>query len=1332
VLSSDRLLDALAEDDSGTGALGTVQTYLSQLRKLAPDIGGALVTRPAGYVFELSDEALDAARFEAMLRAAAAEPDSGNRLRLLDGALGLWRGGALEEFAWTWAATERARLERRRVDALTLRAQTRLERGEHLEALSELDALVDEYPLDERLCGLRMVAAYRAGRQAEALRAYQELRRNLAQELGVDAGPALVELERQILEHDPALRANGGGRAATSLEHHDEAETRSGAAGDVDALRDVRAVSRIELGLATVAVLISDLVGSAAMRTAVGDHRADEVERWHERIIHKAVADYQGTIIKRLGDGAMAVFTTATDAVAAAAAIQTRITRESATEPVPLQVRIGVSAGEVVVEQDDVRGLPPTEAARLCARAEAGQILTTALVQNLAAARSAATFRPFGAFELKGLPGPVPLFEVPWPIGRSREMPLPQALDAIPREFSFVGRDRELASLRSLWDESGNTSVLHTALVTGEAGAGKSRLVSEFVRAVASEDQVVLYGRCDEDAGYPFQPVAEWLRHYLAHASPADVGMVRARHGAELSRLVPELLSAHFASEQPSAVTDVGDPYPLYEAVSGWLTLVADTAPLLLVLDDLQWASRPTLAVLQHLLATAPRFPGMLLATCRDDDTSEHEAMSLLGLEKPRRAVRRVPVGGLAPADVRAMVAESRGATSTGPLAGVADVADEIYAESSGNPLFVTSLAQQLESDELERTPTSRRPVRPPERVMSLVANRLARLQPATVTMLQTAAVIGTEFEFSLLRVVTGDESDLLLDRLAQSVEARYLVELPGAPLRYRFPHGVVRSALLETVPVSQRLRLHRLAGRGLEQLGRAGDDRAIATLAHHYCEAAPLGEADRAVEYCRLAADVATEQLAHHDAVAWYERALDVAGAEGIADRDRYELLLALGRAQVCAGIRESRTSLFRAYGLAIAEQDATRAAEAVLSLNRGFFSRTGETDGEAVAALEATLAMIGDTNDSGSKASLLAALASELVWSDDGDRRFSLSDHAVAMARRANDPHALARVLGLRIMTILAADTLRERTANCYELLGLAEELQDDLLRFDAAFQRGGTALEAGDAEAAHDMVEVAVRIAGRLQQPRLLWRARLMQTAQAVFRGDLDDAEFYGGEALQLGRRAGQGNDAFLFHTEQQLEIRRWRGRLDEHLGQLRPFAGQPGLDFGAAITRYLFEAGDVEAAGRVYRDLVTGSFLPLRRDMLQTSTLCNLSFLAARHGDVATAEALYDELSPFADAFANTTIAKPVGWHSLGLLAATMGKLDAAESFLRKAIGVHEMVGAPLFRAESEIELARLLRDAGRTSEVESLVRSARAVADARGAGLITRECDAVDR
>ena len=148
---------------------------------------------------------------------------------------------------------------------------------------------------------------------------------------------------------------------------------------------------------------------------------------------------------------------------------------------------------------------------------------------------------------------------------------------------------------------------------------------------------------------------------------------------------------------------------------------------------------------------------------------------------------------------------------------------------------------------------------------------------------------------------------------------ARYLVELPGTPLRYRFAHGVVRNALLETVPVSQRMRLHRLAGRGLEQLGRAADDRTIAALAYHFSEAAGLGEADRAINYCQLAADVATQQLAHDEAVALVRRVRSRSRTTSASPTTTATSCSSRSAAPRCArATRRRATSLFHAYRFA------------------------------------------------------------------------------------------------------------------------------------------------------------------------------------------------------------------------------------------------------------------------------------------------------------------------------------------------------------------------------------------------------------------------------
>jgi len=346
----------------------------------------------------------------------------------------------------------------------------------------------------------------------------------------------------------------------------------------------------------------------------------------------------------------------------------------------------------------------------------------------------------------------------------------------------------------------------------------------------------------------------------------------------------------------------------------------------------------------------------------------------------------------------------------------------------------------------------------------------------------------------------------------------------------------------------SRRVRLHGRVGEALEKLVGPRPDGRITELAHHFLIAAPAGVSDKAVRYSIEAADAALDGLAFEDAVNLCRLGLT---AVEWARRDRIpledsaecDLLLRLGRAEVRAGRVGGRDTLLRAYRLACELGDHYRVAAAMLALSRGFFARIGRVDRQVVEALENAVAM-QPADDSAVLAELLATLASELVWAPDGERRFGLSSQALAIARRTDDPRTLARILLLRNMTISAPDTLSERIAECDELLKLAEELQDPAVRFQAAFQRGGTALESGDVAAANDMVDLAGEVVGELHQPSLAWQASFMRTARRILEGALDDAEQSAMETLKLGRRANQDAEALIFFTEQMLEIRRWQ--------------------------------------------------------------------------------------------------------------------------------------------------------------------------------------------
>ena len=222
----------------------------------------------------------------------------------------------------------------------------------------------------------------------------------------------------------------------------------------------------------TAIVLFTDLVGSTELRSRVGEDAADGLRHQHDALVAGAVEAHRGTVVKNLGDGIMATFAGASDAVSAAVAIQQAIDRHNRSSTAALEVRIGISAGDVVFERDDCFGTPVIEAARLCAAAQGGQILVSEIVRWMARS-GGSTFTPVGALELKGLPEPVPTVEVGWePLAQS-SVPLPSFLTDIGR--IFVGRDGDLDRLDQLWKEAA-AGELRVALVGGEPGVGKTAL----------------------------------------------------------------------------------------------------------------------------------------------------------------------------------------------------------------------------------------------------------------------------------------------------------------------------------------------------------------------------------------------------------------------------------------------------------------------------------------------------------------------------------------------------------------------------------------------------------------------------------------------------------------------------------------------------------------------------------------------------------------------------------------------------------------------------------------------------------------------------------------
>jgi class 3 adenylate cyclase/DNA-binding CsgD family transcriptional regulator len=471
--------------------------------------------------------------------------------------------------------------------------------------------------------------------------------------------------------------------------------------------------------------------------------------------------------------------------------------------------------------------------------------------------------------------------------------PLPPFLRALVERGPFVGRGSELAGLRRAWDEAGS-GLRRVVFVVGEAGIGKSRLTAQLAADVEAGGGTVLFGRCDEEALVPYQPFTEAVERLVSVSPPGLLEGVLTGSGAELSRVLPRLAGGR--DDSPASSAD-GERYRVFEAVDELLTRAWNLGPVLLVLDDLHWADRPTLLLLKHLARHPGRSGLLVVGTYRDEDFSRGHPLAELLVELRREhGFARLCLAGLSAEELDALMGRDPQPTGAGLFA------EALREVTEGNPFFVHEMLQHLEEvGALERVKTEARPglaiqaLGVPAGVLDLVGRRLAHLEAIAHQVLSTASAMGQVFSLDLLGRVTGSGEDQLLESLEAALVAALIEETPGQLDSYRFRHALIREVLYREIPTSRRARLHRRIGEALEA---CGEDH-LPELAHHFWAAGPAGDAERAVTYAERAGEQAVARLAYEPAAALYGMALEaLSWNQADTEPKRAELLRAQGEA--------------------------------------------------------------------------------------------------------------------------------------------------------------------------------------------------------------------------------------------------------------------------------------------------------------------------------------------------------------------------------------------------------------------------------------------------
>jgi class 3 adenylate cyclase len=1088
----------------------------------------------------------------------------------------------------------------------------------------------------------------------------------------------------------------------------------------------------------TLSVLITDLVDSTGLASRLGPVAADELREEHFRLLREAIAACSGEEVKTTGDGLMAVFAGAASAVGCAVAIQQRVERRNRGACEPLLIRVGVGVGDVTRDRGDVFGMAVVEAARLCDAASGAQILTTELVRMIGG-RDDHPFRSMGALELRGLPEPVTAYEVGWePTGGwSREVGLPPRLLAAARE-GYVGRVGEDERLRARF-EAARGGLRQTLLVAGEPGIGKTRLTTQAGLGFHRDGAIVLFGHCPEELSTPYGAWIQALSPLVEHAPPEALETYVERHGGELGRLVPGLARRVPDAPRPAQSDPETERYLLFSAVVGLLEQAGAESPAVLLLDDLHWADRPTLALLKHVIAETHDARLLLLGTYRDSDLApEHPLTDVLADLRREEGVERLTLRGLGEDAVASMMELAAGHALDDT--GVA-LAREITAETDGNPFFVGEMLRHLsESGALAQAADGRWVLRErldelgmPQSVREVVHRRVERLGEGCRRALATAAVIGRDFDVELLLRVVPDDAEQLIDLLDAAAQASLLQERPERPGWFSFAHNLINHTLYDGLGATRRAHVHRRVAEALEDL--CGDDPGprVAELARHWTAATTPVEARKAIAYSRQAGERALKELAPDEAVRWFGQALELQRRTPSAGAaERCDLAICLGEGQRQAGRPEFRVTLLEASRLAEELGDPDRAARAALANNRGFASAFGEVDEERLAAIGRAIELDRGA-DPTRRARLLALQAMELQFDPDHERRRALAEEALALARTAGDERILPYVLRDHFHALWSADTLGARRRTAQEMDRLADRVDDPLVRIWALDRTIHAAAEAGMVGRAREASALLLARTDELGQPGLRWHATYYAAGLAQVSGDLDEADRLAEAAMALGRQAGEEQDAIVVYVGTVCVVRVEQGRAEEIVEMLeQAVAHNPGIPaFEAGLSSTLCEVGRVpEAAVRLERAAATG-FAAVPRDQVYSTALATWARTAADVGSERAAAPLYDLIEPWREQMVwNGSHGFGSAESYLGMLAATLGAHERANEHFAAASEVHRREGIVGWEARNRYYEARARLAAGAVEEARAAAGDALHLARTHGHGMCARRAEAL--
>ncbi|MDP8976468.1 MAG: AAA family ATPase [Actinomycetota bacterium] len=847
---------------------------------------------------------------------------------------------------------------------------------------------------------------------------------------------------------------------------------------------------------------------------------------------------------------------------------------------------------------------------------------------------------------------------------------------------AFVGRDGPRARIRAAFRDS-LTGKARLVLVSGEAGIGKTALLTEAAREAASAGATTVWGTCwDADRAPGYWPWAQVVRQMVDRSAGEVLDATSDGDLIALARLVPDLgggAPGH-VEEPDSGRAQIR----FFDAVARWLERSARRRPLVVAFDDLHWADSSTLALLEFVVRAHRPVPLFLLGAYRHDELLDDIAALFADISVCADNVR---LHGLSLAEVRELL----GRTGGGEVA--QRWGEDVHGRTAGHPFLVRELAHALATQEPADVV--------PAAAHDLIARRVGRVSADCRRLLDAAAVAGNEVLADVLGDVLDLQAPAVAAQLDHAARAGVLTGAGCGPGRARFAHDLYRETIYADLPTPRRLVLHRQIGAGLERRLERGGAVFPGEVARHFAAAAAVDGPDRAIHWALEAAAADRARLAFAEAAAQLSRvrsALDDAGV-AVATSALVDLVVTQADAESRAGNADRARQLLReAHTHVVRLDDPERLSAVALGLQR-LGARFGMPRDEVVALLDEARRAVGGRAPA-VEAQVTASLARELHHSvpKDWARARPLSEHAVAIARGLDDPATLAACLLARHDVLWTRGAAAERIEIGREIVALAEQAGDEERRSEGHLLTANALLETGS-PAFRTELDAFLGLEARLGQPRHDYLARTRRAAMAILDGALDAGERLVHDAAALGERIGEP-DTGNVRMSQLVEVARARGEPRQLVATAEMavawWVGLPSHAHAVAAG-LLSDAGDVDGARRALDTVRDLGRWGEDRSYLWSVFVGSLTAAAARLGDLDLSGQLLAELAPFAGTCGvNGAVVCFMGSHAhwAGVAAKTLGHTDQARDLLLRALRAHERVGARAWEAETCAVLAEL--------------------------------------